>query len=766
VPAVSRTDESHVTTSILGNRVVRTEDPRLLTSGGTYVGDIPLEGAAWVTFVRASMAHARISIDVRPALEAPGVLAIVTAADLDLGSYPVDLPMVPTTMPRPFLADGVVRFVGEPLAAVVSETRPQGEDAAEMVVVDYDPLPVVVDPEAALADDVLLHPEAGSNVCVEFPAGPEPDWSQCDVVVRDRIVNQRVAPCPLEVRAAASSWGQDGRLTHWASTQGAHPIRDLLATMYGLDQSQVRVITPDVGGGFGAKLHYPEEMICPWLARRTGRPVRWTETRTESMLGLVHGRAQIQDLAIGGTNDGRVLGYQLTVLQDAGAYPRIGAILPFLTMMMLTGTYNIPVAAFSSRSVVTNTVPTGAYRGAGRPEAAAAIERAMDLFAREIDMDPAEVRRRNLIPPEAFPFTTPMGTTYDSGRYAYALDLVLAEAGYAGLRAEQARRRQAGDTKLLGIGLSVYVEITAFGGGGEYGRVEVLPSGRVKALTGTSPHGQGHYTAWAMLISDRLGIPLDQIEVFHGDTDLVPVGGLTGGSRSAQLGGTNIWRAAGAVVDQARNLAATLLEADPADVVLDTSTGRFHVAGTPSISQGWAEVAAAAEAEGSTLSGEGDFSQSGGTFPSGAHVAVVEVDAETGKVSLIRMVAADDAGRILNPLLAEGQVHGGLAQGAAQALLEEVVYDVDGNPLTSNLADYAFISAAELPSFETVHVETATPLNELGAKGIGESGTIGATPAVHNAVIDALAHLGVRHVDMPATSERVWRAITKAESRT
>jgi aerobic carbon-monoxide dehydrogenase large subunit len=753
-----------VTTSILGNRVVRTEDPRLLTTGGIYVDDVRPDGAAFVSYVRSSMAHARISVDVSAALDAPGVLAVVTAEDLDLDSYPLDMAMITADMPRPFLARGTVRFVGEPIAAVVTDTRYQGEDAAELVVVDYDPLPVVVDPEAALSGDVVLHRETGTNVCGEFPAGPDPDWSACDVVVRDRIVNQRVAPCPLEVRAAASSWGPDGRLTHWASTQGPHPLRDVLAGIYGLDQSQVRVIAPDVGGGFGAKLHHPEELLCPWLARRVGRPVRWTETRTESMLGLGHGRGQVQDLAIGGTRDGRVLAYQLTVLQDAGAYPRIGTILPFMTMTMLTGTYAIPVANFSSRSVVTNTVPVGAYRGAGRPEAAAAIERAMDLFAAEIGMDPGEVRRRNLIPPDAFPWTTPTGTTYDSGRYAHGLDLVLAESGYSELRAEQAKRREAGATRLLGIGLSVYVEITALAGGSEFGRVEVLPSGRVRALTGTSPHGQGHETAWAMLISERLGVPMDQIEVIHGDTDLVPRGEVTGGSRSAQLGGTNIWRAAGVVVEQARALAATLLEADPADIVLDTAAGRFHVAGTPSISRGWAELAAAAVDQGDPLAGEGDFSQAGGTFPSGAHLAVVEVDIETGKVTLVRMVAADDAGTILNPMLAEGQVHGGLAQGAAQALMEEVVYDAEGNPLTSNLADYAFISAAELPSFETIHVETPTPKNDLGAKGIGESGTIGSTPAVHNAVVDALAHLGVRHVPMPATPERVWRAIVLASA--
>jgi carbon-monoxide dehydrogenase large subunit len=748
--------------SILGNRVVRTEDPRLLTVGGMFVDDVGLEGAAWVTYVVSSMAHATISVDPSEALGAPGVLDVVTAEDVELGPVPLDMEMLNPSMRRSFLARGVVRYVGEPVAAVISETRAQGEDAAELVVVDYEPLPSVIDPEQALGGDVVLHVEAGTNVCSEFPSGGDLDWSACDVVVRDRIVNQRVAPCPLEVRAAASRWDDDGHLTHWASTQGPHPLRAVLAAAYQLDPQQVRVITPDVGGGFGAKIHYPEELLCPWLAKRVGRPVHWTETRSESMVGLGHGRGQIQDIAIGGTKDGKVLAYQLAVVQDSGAYPRMGSLLPFMTMMMLTGTYDIPTAAFSSRSVVTNTVPVGAYRGAGRPEAAAAIERAIDLFAAEIGMDPAEVRRRNLVPADAFPFTTPTGTTYDSGRYEHGLNLVLDAAGYSELRAEQARRREAGETRLLGLGLSVYVEITGLTGGGEYGHVSVLPGGRVRALTGTSPHGQGHETAWAMLIAERLGVPIDQIEVIHGDTDVVPRGDLTGGSRSAQLGGTNIWRAAGAVVERGRELAAQLLEADVKDVVLDAGTGRFHVAGTPSITRGWAELAAAAQQRGETLAGEGDFSQEGGTFPSGAHLAVVEVDTETGRVELLRFVAADDAGRILNPLLAEGQVHGGLAQGAAQALLEEVVYDEDGNPLTGNLADYAFISATELPSFETIHVETPTPRNDLGAKGIGESGTIGSTPAVHNAVVDALAHLGVRHVPMPATPERVWRAIASA----
>ncbi len=622
-----------------------------------------------------------------------------------------------------------------------------------------------MDPEAALAGEVLLFPDTGTNVCFELHQGAddiEEALDRCEVVVRTRIRNQRLAPSPLEARVAAAAWGADGRLTQWQASQGAHPVRDRLCEWYGLDTAQVRVITPDVGGGFGAKaFSYAEDMLLPWLARRVGRPVRYTESRTESMSGLGHGRGQLQEVEIGGTRDGRVLAYRLTVLQDAGAYPRLGAFLPFMTGRMVSGTYDIPSVRIDARAVLTNTVPTVAYRGAGRPEAAAAIERAMDLFAAEIGMDPAEVRRRNLVTPDRFPFTTAIGTTYDSGDYPAALERVLAAADYDAVRAEQAERRRRGDRVQLGVGLSVYVEITALSGGGELGTVEVAPGDdgdvHVRVVTGTTPYGQGHRTTWAMLVADRLGVPMDRIEVIHGDTDLVPRGDITGGSRSAQLGGTNVWRAAGIVVDRAREVAARLLEADVADVVL--ADGHFHVVGAPSITRTWAEVASAARSAGDDLSGEGDFAQAGGTFPSGAHLAVVEVDTETGQVRLVRLVAVDDAGTILNPLLAEGQVHGGLAQGIGQALYEEVVYDDDGNPLTGNFAEYGFPSAAELPSFETVNLATPSPLNDLGAKGIGESGTIGATPAVQNAVVDALAHLGVRHLDLPCTPQRVWEAL-------
>ena len=751
--------------SILGNRVPRKEDPKFLTIGGTYVADIPLDNPAWVTYVRSSMAHARITeLDVDDARKAPGVIAVVTGDDVvdDLGLWPNEMAMLPEAMRRPWLATGTVRFVGESIAAVISETRGAGVDAAELVFVDYDPLTAVIDPAASLAGDTILHPDAGTNLAWEVESRRHTaDFSDCEVVVKQRIVNQRVAPCPLEVRSAASQWGDDGRLTHWASSQGPHPVRDSLAKIYGIAKDQVRVISRMSAAGSAPRAAAIRMNSC-CRGSRAASAGRCDGSRRapESMLGLGHGRGQIQEVAIGGARDGRITAYSLGVVQDAGAYPSMGAVLPWMTRTMLTGVYDLPNAQFSSKSVLTTTTPTTAYRGAGRPEAAAAIERAVDMFAAEIGMDPAEVRRRNMVAADAFPFTNAMGTTYDSGNYAGALDLVLEAAGYDELRAEQRARREAGGAKQLGIGLSVYVEITGGGPSSEFGSIEVKPDGSVLAMTGTSPHGQGHVTSWAMLISDRLGIPIDRIEVVHGDTDLVPTGGTTGGSRSLQVGGVAMHQAAGVLADKAREQAADLLEADLDDVVLDASAGRFHVAGTPAVSRTWQDVGTAAVAgDAGALRVEHVFNSTGATYPSGAHLAVVEVDIETGQVALIRMVAVDDAGRILNPLIAEGQVHGGLAQGIAQALLEEMVYDADGNPLTSNFADYAFISATELPSFETIHLETPTPLNELGAKGIGESGTIGATPAVQNAVVDAVSHLGVRHIDMPCTAERVWRAI-------
>ncbi|HUJ65545.1 MAG TPA: xanthine dehydrogenase family protein molybdopterin-binding subunit [Acidimicrobiales bacterium] len=748
--------------SILGNRVLRREDPKFLTTGGVYADDLAGDGALWATYVRSPVAHGWIvSIDASEALARPGVVGVYTASDIDMPAVPLSMPMLPEAMARPMLASGVVRFAGEPVAVVLSEERYQGEDAAEAVYVEYDPLPVVIDPIAALAGEPWLFPDVGSNVALDFRQ-PLDDtlFDECEVVVSQRTVNQRVAPCPMEVRSGLAAWGADGRLTQWASVQHPHGVRAALCGLYALEEDRVRVIAPDVGGGFGAKVGlYPEEYLLPWLARAAGRPVRWTETRSESMTALGHGRGQVQTLTIGGRRDGRVLAYRLEIVQDGGAYPAIGTVLPFLTAMMAPGTYEIAKVECSAVSVVTNTTPTVAYRGAGRPEAAAAIERAMDLFGAELGMDPADVRRKNFVAKGAFPHTTVTGATYDVGDYERALDLALEAAGYQDLRAEQARRRRAGGPRQLGIGVSTYVEITnGAGDTGDFAAVEVLPSGKARVHTGSSPHGQGHVTAWSMIASDQLGIPIDDIEVVANDTDLVPAGGGTFGSRSLQAAGVAVHEASATLVDQARKVAADLFEASAEDVVLDKRGGRFHVAGTPSVWRSWGEIAEAAESDGG-MRVEHRSSPPTPTFPFGSHVAVVELDIETGEVRLQRLVAVDDAGTIVNPLLAEGQRHGGLAQGAAQALLEEVRYDPDGNPITSNLADYAMISAAELPSFELVAMETPTPVNALGAKGIGESGTIGSTPAVQSAVVDAVSHLGIRHLDMPASPQRVWAAL-------
>jgi aerobic carbon-monoxide dehydrogenase large subunit len=758
--------------SILGNRVLRVEDPRLLTEGGTYAADLRdprLDGAVHATFVRSTVAHAELgAIDVADALDAPGVVAVVTGADVDLDPLPG---MVVPAMARPVLGRDRVRFVGEPVAVVLTENPEQGPDAAERVMVDYEPLPAVVDASAALAGDAVLFPDAGTNLVGEFGNDEPADGpGACEVVVRQRIVNQRLAACPLEVRSSAAAW-VDGRLVMWCSTQSAHGVKSLLTSTYGLDEGDVLVLAPDVGGGFGAKAScHPEDLLLPWLARRVGRPVRWLESRTENMTAMVQGRAQVQDVALGGRADGTIEAFHLAISQDSGAYPGIGAVLPILTRMMAAGTYAIPAVTSQARSVVTTTTPVASYRGAGRPEATAALERAVDLFAAEVGLDPAEVRRRNLLPPFAEPHQTPAGATYDCGDYGAALERALAAAGYDRLRAEQARRREADDVVALGIGLSTYVEVTAGPMlGSEYARVEVHPRDdgtgvEVVVYTGSSPHGQGLGTAFAMLAAEEMGVPLADVRVVHGDTDLVPRGVGTFGSRSLQLGGAAVRGAAIEVVERARRVAADLLEAAVEDVVLDPAAGRFHVVGTPATARSWPEVAAAAgEGEGGPgLAAEHDFTADQPTFPFGAHVAVVEVDTETGAARLTRFVACDDAGRVLNPLLADGQRHGGLAQGVAQALFEEVRYDADGNPLTTNFADYAVVSAAELPSFELVGSETPTWVNPLGAKGIGESGTIGSTPAVQNAVCDALAHLGVRHVDMPCTPERIWRAIEAA----
>ena len=752
---------------MIGQRVRRREDPRFLTGAGSFVDDIELPGALWVTFIRSYLAHARIlGIDSSAATAVPGT-QVFTAAELDQVE-PVALPMpaLDDRMRRPQIARDTVRFVGEVVAVVVTETPAQGVDAAELVIVDYDPLPVVVDPREALRDETVLHPDAGTNICLHMaPEQPDPGlFDDCEVVISGEHVSQRLAVCPLEPRSSAARMEDDGRLTLWLSTQTPHQDRGAAAGALGLDPDRIRVVAPDVGGGFGGKMLSVEDVLLASVAIKIGRPVRWTETRSENLVSMPHGRAQAAAFELGGDRDGTLKALRLKILQEAGAYPGLGAILPTLTSLMSSGVYQIPKIEVELDAVLTNTTPTGPLRGAGRPEATQMIERAIDLFAAELSIDPAEMRRRNFIPADAFPYTTASGAPYDCGDYAGALDRVLEAAGYDQLRAEQAKQREDGGTKLLGIGMSTYVEVTNGLTESEFASVEITDAGDAILKTGSLSHGQGHETTFAQIVGERLGMAAERVTVLKGDTDSVARGSGTYGSKSTQIGGAAAAKASTEVVDRAKQLVAQELEANPDDLVLDFGAGRFHVAGAPEPALSWSELAGRLDASGrlSELSLAVDFEPAQPTFPFGAHLAVVEVDAETGAVLLQRIVTVDDAGRIINPLVAEGQVHGGIATGIAQALHEEFVYDEDGNPQNSNLVTYGFPGATELPFFETVSMETPTPINELGAKGIGESGTIGATPAVHAAVLDAVAPLGIRRIDMPATGERVWRAIREA----
>ena len=758
--------------SLLGNAVPRVEDRRILIGDSGYVDDLQIDGLLHLEFVRSTIAHGHLrGVDTTEAAALPGVVAVFRPGDLDLPPQR-GVAASDDTCARPPLAGDRVRFVGDPVAVVVAGTKTAAVDAAGTVVVDYDPLPAVADAEAALGPDAPLQFEAlGSNVASGHrdPDGADP-LEGADVVVRGRFENQRVAVLPLEGNAVAVVPGDDGAghdLTVYVATQGAHAWKNQLCDLFGLEPGRVRVVAPDVGGAFGAKLGVAaEHAVAVAVARRLERPVKWVETRSENLVAMPHGRGQVQYVEMGLRRDGTITGLRARILGDSGAYAGFGGVLAqWTTRMMAQGPYRIPRVRYDAAAVLTNTTPMGAFRGAGRPEAAAFLERLMDMAAVELGLDPVEIRRRNLLRPDDFPHATLMGVTYDSGNYGAALDEALRRAGYEALRAEQAARRASGDPVQLGIGVSVYVEITAGGGAGEWGSVEVHEDATVTVKVGTSSHGQGHATAFAMIVADRLQVPLEAIRFVQSDTAVVPTGGGTGGSRSLQMGGNAVRGAAEAVVEQARHLAAELLEAAPSDIVV-TGGGRIGVAGVPARTFGWAELARVAGARDSPLVSGFDFKQAGSTFPSGAHVAVVEVDLETGSVRPLRHVAVDDCGRVLNPLIVGGQQHGGIGQGIAQALWEAFVYDSDGNPLTATLADYAMPSAAELPSFEVASTETPTPLNPLGAKGIGEAGAVGSTPAVQNAVVDALSHLGVRHLDMPCTPERVWRAIQNATNGT
>ncbi|MGZ6928160.1 MAG: xanthine dehydrogenase family protein molybdopterin-binding subunit [Acidimicrobiia bacterium] len=759
-----------VSGSILGNSVLRREDPTILRGEARYFDDLVVDGLVHVVFVRSTVAHARIeSIETADAETMPGVLAVFTGHTLPM--EPIQgFVMLPPVFNRPPLATERVRFVGDIVAAVVAGTRAEAVDAAEQVIVDYDPLPAVVDPETALRDDApVLFEEHGSNLAFAFDFGAVPGvLDDAEVVIEQRIVNQRVAAVPMEPNGIVVQEVDGGLLCH-VPTQNPNSIRTSLAATAGLPEDRVRVIAPAVGGGFGAKMpYYVEYAIAVRAAQALGRPVKWTETRSENMLAMTQGRAQVQHVEMGLRRDGTITGLRAKVFQDAGAYPVIGAFLPFFTRTMGQGVYAIPKVEVNTVSAATNTTQTAAYRGAGRPEATQMLERMIDIAADELGIDPVAIRRQNFIPPEAFPLTTVTGANYDVGEYAKSLDAACAAAGYDELLAEQAARRARGDVKQLGIGVSTYVEITAGGLFEEYGEIRVEEDGSVTAIVGTSAHGQGHETAFSMIVAELLGVPMERVTLVQSDTQFVPRGQGTMGSRSLQIGGSALYKASEEVLAKARSVAASLLEANADDVVVMPGAG-LGVAGVPASAKTWAALAVAAKDPANLPEGVEpglahalDFNQGEASFPFGAHIAVVEVDTETGRVEHLRHVAVDDCGRILNPLLVRGQQHGGIAQGAAQALWEGVAYDEDGNPLTANLMDYAMPSAAELPSFETSNTETPTPLNPLGAKGIGESGTIGSAPAVHNAVVDAVSHLGVRHIDMPLTAQTVWKAIEAA----
>lgn len=754
--------------SLAGKPVRRVEDAALLTGRATFVDNLRVPGELRATFVRSPFAHAEIrSIDTTAAEVMPGVVAVYTADNLTVPGW-FGMVQLHPDVTRPPLAVGRVTFVGDTVAVVIAGSEAQGADAAELVEVDYGPLPAAVDMEAALEpgaaiqfDKVPGNLVAGSR----DPAGASV-LDEADVIVRGRFENQRLAVVPMEGSAVLAVPGDGGEgsahdLTVHLACQMPHAAQTQLAGLFDIPRERVRVITPDVGGSFGAKHLCAEAVVAVTAARMLGQPVRWVETRSENMVSMPHGRGQVQYIELGLRSDGTIVGLHCRVVGDAGAYAGFGGMLAgTMTRIMASGVYRIPKISFDVAVAVTNTTTMGAYRGAGRPEAAAFVERIMDMAADELDLDPAELRRRNLIEAGDFPHTTVTGARYDSGDYGAVLAEALRLVDYDDLRAEQTHRRQWDDRLQLGIGLSVYVEITG-SGGSEYAIVGIDGDGGATVSAGTSAHGQGHATAFSMLVSDRLNIPMERIRYVQSDTATVARGGGTGGSRSLQLGGTAVAETAMLVAARGRAIAAELFEAAPDDIVL-APDGTFGVAGVPARTLSWGEVSRVAADAGEPLVVEHDSNQDGATFPFGAHVSVVEVDMETGRVTPLRHIAVDDCGRILNPLLVDGQVHGGLASGISQALWEQFVYDPEGNPLTATLAEYALPSAAELMNFELAHTEVPSPLNSMGAKGIGESATVGSTPAVQNAVVDALSHLGVRHLDMPCTPERVWRAITDA----
>ena len=777
----------------IGRARRRKEDQRLITGRSRYTDNMVLNGLLHIAVVRSPFAHATITaINVEMAKKSPGVLLVLTGKDVadEQGSLPCAWPVTPDQKapPHPAIAVDHVAFAGEVVAAIIARSPAEARDAVELVDVDYDELPVAMDLEEAYDDKVLAHPELGTNRSAKWvfdsaEAGTGTDAMQAiadaEVVIERTYYQQRVIPSFMEPRSTVVDPTGD-QITMWSATQIPHILRLMLSLTLGIPESKVRVIAPDVGGGFGGKLQVtPEEVITMLAARHTGKPCKYTETRSESLMAAHHGRAQVQRLKLSATKDGTLTGLSVNLLADMGAYlALVGPGVPILGAFMYNSIYKIPAYRFECKNLFTNKAWTDAYRGAGRPEATFAIERLMDDLAAELGMDPMELRRKNWITHEEFPFTTVCGLEYDSGNYEAATDKAMSLFGYDELRAEQKTRRDAGDRVQLGLGISTFTEMCGlapsrvlgsldYGAGGwEYAQVRVLPTGNVEVVTGVSGHGQGHETAWSQIVADRLGVPFDNIEILHGDTQVAQKGMDTYGSRSLAVGGMAVVAAADKVIEKARTVAAHLLEANRDDIEFEG--GKFSVKGTDQgLTLGEISLATFAghnlpDGFEPSLDSDATYDPSNFSFPHGTHLAAMEIDTETGEASLRKYVCVDDIGNVINPMIVEGQVHGGLVQGIAQALFEEAVYDDAGTLVTGSFVDYLVPSAADLPSFTTDRTETPATSNALGVKGVGEAGTIASTPAIVNGVVDALRHLGVTDMKMPCSPFRVWSTLQAA----
>jgi aerobic carbon-monoxide dehydrogenase large subunit len=779
---------------LVGERIKRREDPRLIQGLATYVDDIKLNGMLHLAFRRSDIAHGKIkSINTTAAAAMPGVTLVITGAELAKFLPPMP---IGTPFPSPdhySVATDTVRYQGEPVAVVVAADRYLARDAADAIEIEYETLRAAIDVEKSMqGNPVVIHPAFPNNLAVPYvPGGTGFDpgagtvdnsavdkaFAEADFTLSQRMMNHRLAPTAMEARGVVAHYepGKDF-LTIWSSTQNPHILKTFVAALTGTPDNQVRAIAPEVGGGFGCKINiYGEDYVAAALSKKLGVPLKWSEDRSEAFQATTHGRDILAYVDICGKNDGTVTGLKIKLIADIGAYNMIlTAAIPTLTMLMLNGTYNIPAIRAELTEVFTNKMPTDAYRGAGRPEGTYFVERAMDMVARHLNMDPADVKRKNFIRPDQFPFATQMGAVYDSGNYAGALDLALKNANWEGLKKERDAARKEG--RIVGLGLAFYVEVCGLGpsaslptGGWEFGSVTIERSGKITATTGASPHGQGNETTFSQMLADQFGVPMNDVNILHGDTGVVKQGIGTFGSRSQAVGGTVLALAGDKVKAKMAKFAAAMMDANEAD--LEFSNGMISVKGSPGSGKSFAEVAAYAYVPVPLppglepgLSDEAFWEPANNTYPFGCHIAMLEIDRDTGEPKLLKMVAVDDCGTIINPMIVEGQVHGGLAQGIGQALIEEVVYDEDGQLITGSFMDYAIPRATDFPWFELDKTVTPTPNNPMGAKGIGEAGTLGSTPCIVNAAVDALSEFGVKHIDMMLRPEKLWKIINGGQA--